>query len=214
MICRKQCMNALICLKSLKIHWNWNCLKILTVVLKDNSSLKQKHNFIPVATSKGRPFWTLFFYKHTYLVYSAVEWQDVFFSRCPYGIGLTFTVWSFISFWPWLSVQQNNCFLIKFLGLSTIQFIVRCDCKLWRNHIIECERERCCAHVFAKAIADTSSTRIIYWIVTITLFVHHPHEALDAVSQCLMTQDGEYELIFIPVIRLLIFWCVFQIIYS
>lgn len=69
-----------------------------------------------------------------------MEWQDVFFSRCPYGIDLTFTVWSFISFWPWLSVQQNNCFL-KFLGLSTIQFIVRCDCKLWRNHIIECERE-------------------------------------------------------------------------
>lgn len=62
-----------------------------------------------------------------------MKWQDVLFSRCPYGIGLTFTVWSFISFWPWLSVQQSNCSLFKFLGLSTIQFIVHCDCKLWRN---------------------------------------------------------------------------------
>ncbi len=39
-------------------------LKILKVVLKDNSSLQQQqHNLIPVATSK-----TFFLYKHSYLV--------------------------------------------------------------------------------------------------------------------------------------------------
>ncbi len=57
-----ECFNLTEMLKdTLKLKY----LKILKVVLKDNSSLQQQqHNLVPVATSK----FTFFLYKHSYLV--------------------------------------------------------------------------------------------------------------------------------------------------